>query len=83
MSFSDLLHRSIFPFQIHKICKPWLKEVNSPSANAEVKAFLAGPEFKQVVHDVSKRLGFQDDLPFGTEYYFKRFEMNFINALVY
>lgn len=50
--------------KLYKICKPWLKEMKSPATNAEVNAFLAGPEFKQVVHDVSKRLGFEDDLPF-------------------
>lgn len=50
--------------KLYKICKPWVKLMNNASTNAEVQAFIDGPEFKNVVHQVSERLGFDEDLPF-------------------
>ncbi|XP_076651099.1 multiple inositol polyphosphate phosphatase 1 [Halictus rubicundus] len=50
--------------KLYKICKPWVELMKNESTNAEVNAFIDGPEFKHVVHKVSRRLGFDEDLPF-------------------
>ncbi|XP_076234196.1 multiple inositol polyphosphate phosphatase 1 [Calliopsis andreniformis] len=45
----------------HKICKRW-REENEPSKNDEASTFLSGSEFQKLIHNVSRRLGFSDDL---------------------
>lgn len=46
----------------YKICKSWIKEVNSPEANEEINNWLNGAKFKNLIQDVSTRLGFPNNL---------------------
>ncbi|XP_078035092.1 multiple inositol polyphosphate phosphatase 1 [Augochlora pura] len=50
--------------RLYKICKPWVALMKNKTTDAEVNKFLNGSEFGQVTHDVSQRLGFNEDLPF-------------------
>ena len=48
--------------KIYKTCKAWIAGKNNSSINAEVDAFVNSPRYNKIISDVSKRLGFQDNL---------------------
>lgn len=48
--------------KIYDICPVWKNLSRSWWAQKEVDHFLNGPEYMKVVHDVSQRLGFSNDL---------------------
>ncbi|KOC61016.1 Multiple inositol polyphosphate phosphatase 1 [Habropoda laboriosa] len=48
--------------KVYKTCKPWLEDMKNSSTAVEVNNFINGTEFNQVIGNVSRRLGFADNL---------------------
>ncbi|OAD62582.1 Multiple inositol polyphosphate phosphatase 1 [Eufriesea mexicana] len=48
--------------KLYKICKRWTEQMGNSSTNAEVKELINGPLFRQIIDDISQRLGFPNSL---------------------
>ena len=50
--------------QYYKICKAWLEQVHNSTDKSEVDKFLDSPSFREIIGNVSRRLGFSNSLSF-------------------